>query len=95
MRSSMRRLFLLVPVVLLVPLACVALFGAREPSPPYEMKIRRIDDGARPGIVIECVSGCDFVTLKGSCDADHPDCTYVVSQNGIRVMPDPAAAQRK
>ena len=68
-------------IVLVLVVASVV--AARQPSPPYAMEIRHIDNG----ISLQCKSGCDWISLKGMCEDPNLGCTYVVSERGIRVFP--------
>ena len=69
-------------------LAAVVALGAaqRAPSPSYEFDVVR----TASGIQLECHHGCDWKTLEGRCDPEFPDCTYRITERGIRVFPDPA-----
>ncbi|HEX5719681.1 MAG TPA: hypothetical protein VF179_26225 [Thermoanaerobaculia bacterium] len=69
------------PVLLFVLLG--AVLSAREPSPRYEMEIRR----TATGIELKCKSGCDWKELTGDCGEDKP-CFFLLDQSGIRVLPE-------
>lgn len=60
-----------------------AVLSAREPSPRYEMEIRRTANG----IELKCKSGCDWQQLTGDCGV-HLPCFFLVDQRGIRVLPE-------
>ncbi len=84
------RRWALVAVVLLVVVVAIAAADRtpgpeRDPSPEYELEIVRTPTG----IELECHHGCGWMTLTGNCDPEFPNCSYVVTDRGIRVFPDP------
>lgn len=71
-------------LLLLALLLVTSALSAREPSPPYEMEIRRTSSG----IALKCNHGCDWISLSGSCDAGR-NCYFLVNEKGIRSVPEP------
>lgn len=84
------RWVVLAVALLTVAVALVAAERASRPTPAYEFEIVRTSSG----IELECHHGCRWKSLEGNCDEEFPNCTYVIDEYGIRVLPDPEAQPR-
>ena len=76
--------------LLAIAIAVAAAERAPSPGPKYEFEIVR----TASGIELECRHGCNWKSLEGKCDEEFPNCTYVIDERGIRVLPDPEARRR-